>query len=163
MSNKKAEELLAYLAISQVSKVTKKNLSASLWPYTQVPEKAMDSLYKVIGWIKNAFGGAGATPIINRPSYICLNDETVSSDTAEFLRLYKDNNIDSLIRAEKFFARPMMYDYDYEWLADSMGYYEICYADILETLISHFTKSGDSRRVKIYQKKSDIFFGEDNF
>lgn len=160
LRNKKAEELLAYLVISQAGKVAKRNLSALLWPNASDSERAMDSLYKVIGWIKHYFNEAGEAPLINRPSYVCLNDEVVSSDTAEFLQFYQYGDADSLIQAERFFARPITYDRDCEWLADWMGYYETCYADILETLIRYFEDSGDSKRAGLYQKKSDRFFGE---
>lgn len=120
----------------------------------------MDSLYKVIGWIRNAFGGDDAV-LINRPSYVCLNYEAVSSDAAEFMRLYRSCEIESLILAERIFTRTQFdCDCDYEWLADSLGFYEICYADILETLTDHFINSGDERRAWVYRMKSKIFFGE---
>lgn len=145
------------------SKVAKRSLSALLWPNTLDSDKAMDSLYKVISWIRKAFGGDNKV-LINRTHYVCLNYEAVSSDAAEFLRLYKRGDIESLILAEKIFARTQFdCDCDYEWLAESLGFYEICYIDMLETLTSHFMNSGDARRARIYRMKSDLFFGECEF
>ncbi len=154
ITNKKAEELLAYL-VWEGRPVGKKRLAAVLWPDSE-PRKARDNLYKVcryLGEFQN-----GAIPLVIRREAVWVETEAIDCDIRRFEEYYRSfPNVDCCLEAVALYKAPFLFEALYEWTQEAEAYYDIRYLECLELLAEHYDRNGNGRKADYYRKKLEQF------
>lgn len=153
--NKKAKELLSLLVCEQGHFLSKKKAAATLWPASN-PVQAMNSLYKLCQYFKNAAAPLSLLPLTIENQSLSLDLERIDSDLSAFMQLSSPKSCDFLscyTAAEALYTAPLLFDECYDWIAPYEAYYEIRYQDILQHLITYYRQIDNHRMAEYYQEK----------
>ncbi len=156
MRNRKAEELLAYLACERGRPVRKTTVCEDIWPGAE-PEKARDCLYKACRHIRQFKAEGVDVPVMLRRGSIWLDMERVETDTEAFLSLYHENNPKADADAVDIYEGPLLSDECYEWSNVYEASFEIRYIELLQRLTTHYREAGLQRIENYYLEKSMMY------
>lgn len=152
ITNKKAEELIAYL-ILEGKPVKKSKLWELLWPEAD-SSNARDSLYKVCRYLRNLIKSGIEIPLKIFRNEIFLDTYKIDTDIARFDSLYNQNeNINLCKEAVELYTAPLLFDNYYDWTAQAEAYYDIRYCELVQKLIDYYKLLHNDDLVIFYQNK----------
>ncbi|SFR68009.1 AfsR/SARP family transcriptional regulator [Anaeromicropila populeti] len=152
ITNKKAEELLAFLAWEN-GPVKKIKAAETLWPDSSI-EKARDSLYKVCRYLSSLQKNDISIPFTQYREELYLDLSQVECDFLIFESLCKENNcIAQWEEAVKLYHGPFLFDHYYEWTEQAEAYYDIRYLELIQRLADYYQKQGNAKLVSFYKNK----------
>ncbi len=157
ISNKKAEELLACLAVKGIP-LSKEKAAEMLWENAE-PQKARDSLNKVVAFLKH-FGEQTlpGLPLHIRRNELFLDMSALYCDIWEFNEIYeKATEISDWEKAVALYKGPLLSENYYEWSLLEEAYYDVRYCNILEKLQEAFRKAGNQDMANYYKMKLEDF------
>lgn len=152
ITNKKAEELLAYL-VCENGPVKKVKAAEVLWPNAS-RENARDNLYKVFRYIRHIQDSGIYIPLKLYREEIYLEMSQIECDIYNFEFLYNQGNcIEHWEKAVKLYNVPLLFENCYEWTEQAEAYYDIRFIDLVQKLIDYYQKQGKSSLVSYYRNK----------
>lgn len=155
ITNRKAAELIAYLACARGEPVSKVEVATALWPDAD-EKRARNCLYKACGFIRFFRGGDSPFPLVDARGEIWIDMAHVSCDLIEFERLYEmRGEPENCRRAIDLYRGPLLYADDYDWAVNIAGYYEIRWLEMLDLMAEYCEALGDERLVDYYRKKAE--------
>lgn len=152
ITNKKAEELIAYL-ILEGKPVKKSKLWELLWPEAD-SKNARDSLYKVCRYLRNLIKSGIEIPLKLFRNEIFLDTYKIDTDIERFESLYNQSeNISMCREAVELYTAPLLFDNYYDWTAQAEAYYDIRYCELVQKLIDYYKLLDNDDLVIFYQNK----------
>ena len=134
----KTEELFAYLILRRTT--GRDEIVEALWPELD-PDKAQHNLNTNVYYIRKAFEGAGAKPVIRTGRHeVGVEENVLYCDVHEFDRIVKSRPADgaSVDMARRLYAGSLLSGKDYSWASEYVHMYEKRYAVFLETAAREF-------------------------
>lgn len=155
LQNKKAKELIAYLLCNGGGPIKNSVAAEVLWPDATLTNE-MDSLYKVIRYLRNLRIDEATLPIVMAHGEIYFDYTKLSCDLPEFEELYRQKEqIAPWSEAVELYRGSVFYDEFYDWIAPYEAYYDIRFLEMTEFLINHYEKTGNREMANYFRSKQD--------
>lgn len=140
LSNKKAEELIAFLICERGYPVLKETIATFLWPQAE-KRKSMECLYKVWKYICNLSQMNIEIPIISERNHMYFNSDDCVIDLEQFESYYENRrDIRSCEAAIQLYRGPLYYHQCYNWISQWEAYYEIRFWKLIEVVIEYYQR-----------------------
>lgn len=153
ISNRKAEELLAYLTVTGTP-VSKEKAAGLLWEASE-PNRARDSLNKVCAYLRKLKKNTVTQlPLYIRRDELYLDMTLGYYDIREFKRLC-ENETDAAgwERAVALYTAPLLLENCYDWAVLEEAYYDIRYGELLKKLADYYRTEERTDMALFYEEK----------
>lgn len=152
VNQKKARELLAFLACEEGRPVRKGTAAAALWP-GQTEPRAMDSLYKICHGLEELAQRGEIPPVHSVRGSLWLDMARVDCDLLAFKEMtVQSDSIGDLRRAVELYRGPLLIEEGYEWTERLEGFYDMRYLETVERLRDYFRKLGRREEEAYYAR-----------
>lgn len=155
ISNRKAGEMLARLALENGAPMAKFDVAELLWPGCG-HEQAMGSLYKVCSYIKHMHIATGvAVPLVSTRGELRLDMALIECDARQFVQLCMTNHPMNWEKAVMLYRGPLLAGDYFEWTSPWEASFDMRYRDILKKLADCYKNLGNTIKSNYYRAKLD--------
>ncbi len=151
LKGRKAQALLAYLAVAPGLARSRDNLTGLLWS-DRAEEQARGSLRQALAELRRALDGISPPPIDAGREAVMLDTRAVDSDVANFERLIAEGGPEALARAAELYRGELLEglgssDPAFEdWLAVERTRLGDLARDAMGALLDHLSTAGETER-----------------
>ena len=147
---RKAQALVAYLALNPDQRCTREYLATLLWG-DRLEEQARQSLRQTVLEVRKVIGDADKSILLSNGDLLALSPEAIAVDVPAFVRLAAGQTREALEQALTLYAGDLLEGFNVrsegfdEWLSRERDRMRGLAADAMEQLVPHYTEAGDAK------------------